>query len=91
MAIINTIVDLKSYDNPIQYVIDDGFYWELVAGIRKKTDIFIRHNQASFEDNYIQLGFPTEKEFYQVVDSESRFESESTDGDMLTLYLRFDK
>ena len=91
MAIVNTVVDLKNYEEPIQYVIDDGFYWELLKGIRKKTDIFIRHNEATFEDSYIQMGFPTQKSFYQVVDSESRFESESDEGDVLTVYFRFDK
>lgn len=91
MAIVNTVVDLKNYVNPIQYMIDDGLFWELTPGLRKKTDVFVRKNEASFEDTYIQLGFPEEKEFYQVAESSSRFESESADGDLLSIYFRFDK
>jgi len=91
LVIVNSEINMKNYDKPIQYVIDDGFYWELFPSLRKKTDIFIRQNEASFEDNYIQLGFPQEKEFYQVVKTENRYESESTDGDILSLYFRFDR
>ncbi|CAI2358867.1 unnamed protein product [Moneuplotes crassus] len=91
MAIVNTVVDLKNYQKPIQYMIDDGLFWELTPGIRKKTDVFIRKNEASFEDNYVQLGFPQEKEFYQVAESTDRFESESSQGDILSIYFRFDK
>ena len=91
MAIVNTVIDLKDYNQPIQYMIDDGIYWELAPGFRKKTDIFLRKNEASFEDNFIQLGFPQEEEFYQIVETSSAFEAESGDGDVLSFYLRFDK
>ena len=91
IAFINTVIDLKDYNKPIQHVIDDGLYWELVPDIRKKTDIFLRKNEASFEDNFVQLGFPEEEEFYQIVETQSRFEAESSKGDVLSLYLRFDK
>ncbi|CAI2359482.1 unnamed protein product [Moneuplotes crassus] len=91
MAIVNTVVDLKDYKKPVQYMIDDGLFWELVPDFRKKTDIFLRKNEASFEDNYVQLGFPKEEEFYQVAETNDRFESESSKGDMLSIYLRIDK
>lgn len=91
MAIVNTVVDLKDYVKPIQYLIDDGLFWELVPGFRKKTDIFLRKNEAEFEDAYIQLGFPQESEFYQVVETTDRFETESNSGDVLSIYLRIDK
>ncbi|CAI2385568.1 unnamed protein product [Moneuplotes crassus] len=91
IAIVNAIVNLKDYKNPIQHMIDDGLYWELIPNFRKKTDIFLRKNEASFEDNYVQLGFPQEAEFYQVAETTDRLESESTEGDMLSIYLRIDK
>jgi len=91
MPMVNTIVDMKNYKQPIQYVLDDTLFWDLMPGTRKKTDIFIRQNEASFEDAYFQLGFPNERQFYQVVDAKDRFEEESTSGDILTLYYRFDK
>ncbi|CAI2359868.1 unnamed protein product [Moneuplotes crassus] len=91
MAIVNTVVDLKDYKKPVQYMIDDGLFWELVPDFRKKTDIFLRKNEALLEDNYVQLGFPKEEEFYQVAETNDRFESESSKGDLLSIYLRIDK
>ena len=91
MPIVNTIVDMKDYKKPIQYTLDDTLFWDLMPGTRKKTDVFIRQNDASFEDAYFQLGFPNEKQFYQVVDLDHRFEEESTYGDILSIYYRFDK
>lgn len=91
MALENTIVDMKDYKEPIKYIIDDGLYWELVPGIRKKTDVYIRQNEAEFEDNYIQIGFPDEREFYQVAMNTHSFESESGGGDILSIYFRYDK
>jgi hypothetical protein len=91
IAIENTIVDMGNYQEPIQRIIDDGFFWELVPGFRKKTDIYIRKNTAEFEDNYIQLGFPTEKNFFQLGTHADSFESEPSEGDILTIYFRYDK
>ena len=91
MAIENTVVDMNDYTSAVKGIVDDGFFWELVPGFRKKTDIYIRKNEAEFEDSYVQLGFPQEKEFYQVSQSSDSFESESSDGDILTIYFRYDK
>lgn len=82
---------MNDYSQPIQYLIDDGLYWELVPGIRKKADIYIRQNLAEIEDSYIQLGFKTSKKFYQVQTTSERFESESSSGDVLSIYIRYDK
>ena len=73
IGIVNTIVDIEDYSQAIQYMIDDGLYWDLMSGIRKRTDIYIRKNKAQFDDNYVQLGFITEQSFYQVVQSVSSF------------------
>ena len=91
MAIVNTVIDLKNYENSIQNTIDDGLFWDLVPSLRKRTDIFIRKNEAEFEDKYFQLGFPQEHEFFQVVERTDSFEAESDDGDILSLYFRYDK
>jgi len=66
-------------------------FWDLVPSLRKRTDIFIRKNEAEFEDKYFQLGFPQEHEFFQVVERTDSFEAESDDGDILSLYFRYDK
>lgn len=91
MALINTIIDMDDYDTPIKSIIDDGLYWDLVSGFNKKTDIFIRQNKAEFEDNFIQIGVPKEKEFYQMANTVDYFERESSEGEVLALYFRYDK
>jgi mRNA-degrading endonuclease RelE of RelBE toxin-antitoxin system len=91
MAIENTVIDLKDFSEPIQHIIDDGFFWELVPGFRKKTDILIRKNEAEFEDGYVQLGFSEQHKFFQVVNSNDYFESESSSGDVLSIYFNYDK
>lgn len=91
LTLVNSIVDFSNYDKPIQYIIDDGTFWEFVPGFRKKTDIFVRYNQAVFEDDYLQLGFNSEEEFYSVNSYTDRFESESSSGDVLSIYVRIDK
>ncbi|CAI2387341.1 unnamed protein product [Moneuplotes crassus] len=92
MVLVNTVMNLKDYKNPIQYTLDEGFFWDILPGIRKKTDIFIRKNEASFVDDYIQLGFEEdEEEFFQVVDSKDRLELEPESGVLLSIVFRYDK
>ena len=91
MAIENSVVDMQDYTQPIKGVINDANFWELVPGLRKKTDIYIRKSQAEIQDDYIQLGFPEDEEFYQVVQKVDSFESETPEAEILTLYFRYDK
>jgi hypothetical protein len=91
MAIENSVVDMQDYTQPIKGVINDANFWELVPGLRKKTDIYIRKSQAEIQDDYIQLGFPENEEFYQVVQKVDSFESETPEAEILTLYFRYDK
>ena len=91
LAIENTVVNMKDYHNGIQKIIEDGLYWELVPSMRKKADIFIRKNEAVFEDSYVQLNYPDRSNFYQVVEHSDSFEAETDEGDILSIYFRFDK
>jgi len=91
LAMEYSVVDMKNYTKAVQGVINDGYFWELVPGLRKKSDIYIRKSEAEFEDGYVQLGSPQNQEFYQVSESSDSFESESSDGDILTIYFRYDK
>ena len=42
MMIGNAYFDIDNFDQPIQYFLDDSFYWNLSPGLRKKTDIYVR-------------------------------------------------
>jgi len=91
LAIENTVINMKDYKNGVQRIIEDGLYWEVVPSMRKKSNILIRKNEAVFEDSYVQLGFPDENDFYQVVDHLETFEAETDEGEILTIYFRFDR
>jgi len=91
LAIENTVVNMKDYRNGVHKIVEDGLYWELVPTLRKKSDVLIRRNEAVFEDSYVQLGFPSEEEFFQVVEHSESFENESDEGDILSIYFRYDK
>ena len=69
IAIVNSVIDFNDYQDPVNYILDDGNFWELTPGIRKKTDLHIRYSIGTFDDNYFQVGFNQKKEFYQVVNS----------------------
>ena len=40
--ITNTYFDFNNYNEPISHFIDDGFYWDLFPGFRKKTDLLVQ-------------------------------------------------
>ena len=55
---VNSFVNLNDYNQPIRYFIDDGLYWDLVPDIHKWTDVYLRENTASFQDDYFQIRSP---------------------------------
>ena len=55
---VNSYINMNEYTSPIHYFIDDGLYWDMLPGIRKWTNVYIRENTANFQDNYIQIGDP---------------------------------
>ena len=55
---INSYVNFTDYDQPIHYFIDDGLYWDLLPDIRKFTNVYLRENTASFQDDFFQIRSP---------------------------------
>ena len=55
---INSYVNLYDYNQPIHYFIDDGLYWDLVPNMRKWTNVYLRENTASFQDDFFQIRGP---------------------------------
>ena len=90
MAILNTNVNFDDYSHPVKTFIDDGFYWDLVPGIRKRTDIFIQKNYGKFEDGYFMIDNVDSAEFYQILNSNERFNSIDNSKVMLSVYFRRD-
>ena len=91
MAIDNTYFDFSNYDDPIQHYLDETFFWDLLPGFRKKTDIFVRQNEVSLIDDLVQLGQSNETEFYQVINYREQLELEdASDLEFLSVFIRFD-
>lgn len=47
---VNAYFDFKS---PVKRFLDDQFFWDLLPGFRKKTDVFIKKNEGDANDNLI--------------------------------------
>ena len=92
LPIDNTFFDFGNYDNPVNHFLDEQFFWDLAPGFRKKTDIYIRRNEAVLIDDLVQLGQENEVDFFQVVDFREQFELEDLvdDFEFLSVFIRLD-
>lgn len=90
MVVSNTYVDFDNYQQPVQSFLDDKFFWDLMPGFRKKTDIYFRKNEAQLVDDLVQLGQSTRLSFYQVKTFREQTELEGTDLQFASIYFRFD-
>ena len=76
--------------NPVQTYIDTTFYWAVVPGFNKKTDIFIKQNQVGLTDDIIQILTEQNSNFYQIQQWKDSAEQEGSDGTVVIFYLRLD-
>jgi hypothetical protein len=90
MAVLNNYVDFNNYDNPIETFIDDGFYWDLIPGTRKRTDIFVQKNSGKFEDGVFTFDEISTDDFFQISNSKERFSSTSSSNIVLSVFMRRD-
>ena len=92
MSVVNQYFDFDDYDNPVNEFIDSQFYWDIAPGFRKKTDIFIRKNEAELEDDVVQIFTAKNFDFYQIVKSKESFELEDTStGVIVDVFFRYDE
>jgi hypothetical protein len=91
MALVNTYFDFDDYVDPVNQYIDSSYFWDLLPGFRKKTDIFIKKNSVSLIDDVIQLFTEKNSNFYQVTQSKESLELEdTTDGKIVDVFFRLD-
>jgi hypothetical protein len=90
MAVLNNYVNFDNYDDPIETFIDDGFYWDLIPGTRKRTDIFVQNNYGKFQDGIFTFDNIIREHFFQITNSKERFSSVSSSNIVLSVYLRRD-
>jgi hypothetical protein len=90
MAFTNTYFDFKNFTEPIQTYLDGQFFWDLMPGFRKKTDIYYKKNEASLTDSLVQVIGSSDHEFFQIQNSREQTEIEGSDLQFASVYLRFD-
>ena len=86
----NAYFDTSNFDQPIQYFLDDSFFWDLTLGFRKKTDIFVQKNEATLIDEYLQLGQSQNLYFYKIQRLREQIVLEDTDLQIASVYIRLD-
>ena len=92
MSIVNTFFNFNDYGNPVNSYIDSQFFWDIAPGFRKKTDIYIRKDEANLQDDVIQLFTTRSLDFYSIVKSKESFELEdSTSGEIVDVFFRYDE
>ena len=90
LAVLNNYVDFRNYNSPVTTFIVDGQYWDLVPGTRKRSDVFVQKNKATFEDGVFTFDDQSEESFYQIPRSRDRFSRMSTSNNVLSVYFRRD-
>lgn len=55
-AFVNSYFALDDYEQPIKYMLDDKLFFELEPDRIKKANLLVMKNDATLEDDIIQLG-----------------------------------
>lgn len=91
MAVINSYVNFNDFSSPLGFNIEDGYFWDIVPGYDKKTDIYVQKNYGDFLDEAFLYDGMTSKNFFQIINYHDRFDVESsTDKALLQVYFRRD-
>ena len=60
----NQYFDGKDYVHPIKSYLDDRFYFPLLAAYTKLTNIFVKNQQISLEDDIVGLLSESKEDFF---------------------------
>ena len=90
VTIQNAYFDIENYDNPVQYFLDDNYFWDLLPNFRKKSDLFVREGHSEIQDNFIQFFNEKELDYYAIVDSKEQLVLEDSDGEFMSIFIRLD-
>ena len=90
MATMNTYFDFQDFSNPVHYYIDNTFFWAIVPGLTKKSDIYIKRSFVTLTDDIVQILTETKSDFYQIENYDDSIEQENSDGTIIGTYFRLD-
>ena len=57
IVLINSYFDFSDYENPVKTYLDDRFLYNLVPPLQTDGKIFVKHNIAETQDQYIQTDY----------------------------------
>jgi hypothetical protein len=77
---VNTYFDFFNFESPVKYFIDDSLFFELEAAKIKKTNFYIKKNEAELQEAVVQLGQKENLVFYNV-DNIREYDDNYTDDD----------
>ena len=74
LIIINSYVDFDDYENVVKTFNDESFYFKMRKGITKESEILIRKNFVTLNDDFFQMGQTEHKEFYSAQNTKTDFD-----------------
>ncbi|CAI2381768.1 unnamed protein product [Moneuplotes crassus] len=75
VAYNNFYFDSDDYDSPVKRFIDDKLWVNLMADRMKDSDVFVRQNEISLQDGYVQITGEEKKEFISISGARETFDN----------------
>ena len=87
----NSYFDFDNYNEPVDYFLDDLFYWKILPTHKISSDVFIRQGHAKTYDNYYEFFRKTEYKYYTATYSRDQLiVQNSTSKEFMKVYIRLD-
>lgn len=90
ITIQNSYFDIQNFVEPVQYFMDDQFFWDILPSFRKKSDLYVRKGDANTVDEYIQISGSNVYTYYTVEKSRDQLVVLDSSGEFMSVYFRFD-
>jgi hypothetical protein len=59
-------MDFEDYEEVVKSYMDDSITYRIMPNFIKEATVFVRKNEAEFEDSFVQFGFKDKKEFVSI-------------------------
>jgi len=63
---VDSFFDAENFENPIGTSITDSYYYKMLPGYTKMTEIYVMQNKLELMDSFYQYGNPEEQTFYSL-------------------------
>jgi hypothetical protein len=59
-------MDFEDYEEVVKSYMDDSITYRIMPNFIKEATVFVRKNEAEFEDSFVQFGFKDKKKFVSI-------------------------